>query len=202
MEPLTLTELAARTSRRWRTLVAGLLAGLAVGVTAHVAMPSRYEAIAVLRVDAADPALVDMTAEEAVAMSRRVTAESLDTLGDRDLTIDELEEASTATAVKESRLLRIAFVAARPRDATRGADAVAQAYLAARAVDRAGQAGRDPSGVTGVVVDPARTPAAPMGPGPGTTSLAGCVLGLLVAIPVAARRAGPPISRSAADHAS
>ena len=203
VEPLTLSELAARTARRWRTLLTGVLTGLVLGVVGHSAMPSRYEAVAVLRVDAVDPALVDMTAEEAVAESRRVTEESLDTLGEPDLTITELEDALTATAVTESRLLRIAFVAGRPRDATRGADAVAQAYLAARAVDRGTSEAR-PSDVTGVVVDPARTPTAPVGPGALTTALGGCVLGLLVAVPVAARRAGGPsgLSRTAAERAS
>jgi uncharacterized protein involved in exopolysaccharide biosynthesis len=199
VEPLTLSELTARTARRWRTVLGGVLAGLLVGTVVHLTVPARYEAV--LRVDAADPALVDMTAEEAVATSRRVTAESLDTLGDPDLTITEVEDAITATAVAESRLLRIAFTAARPRDATRGADAVAQAYLAARAVDRG--AGPRPSDVTGIVVDPARTPTAPVGPGRGTAALGGCVLGLLVAVPVAARRAGSPrLSRTTAGRAA
>ena len=204
VEPLTLSELAARTARRWRTLLTGVLTGLVLGVVGHSAMPSRYEAVAVLRVDAVDPALVDMTAEEAVAESRRVTEESLDTLGEPDLTITELEDALTATAVTESRLLRIAFVAGRPRDATRGADAVAQAYLAARAVDRGTASEARPSDVTGVVVDPARTPTAPVGPGALTTALGGGVLGLLVAVPVAARRAGGPsgLSRTTAERAS
>jgi uncharacterized protein involved in exopolysaccharide biosynthesis len=201
VEPLTLSELTARTARRWRTVLGGVLAGLLVGTVVHLTVPARYEAVAVLRVDAADPALVDMTAEEAVATSRRVTAESLDTLGDPDLTITEVEDAITATAVAESRLLRIAFTATRPREATRGADAVAQAYLAARAVDRG--AGPRPSDVTGVVVDPARTPTAPVGPGRGTAGLGGGVLGLLVAVPVAARRAGSArLSRTTAGRAA
>ena len=201
MEPLTLTELAARTLRRWRTLVAAPLVGLLLGVVAHVAMPTRYEAIAVLRVDAADPALVDMTAEEAVATSRRVTAEALDTLGDPDLSITGLEDATSATAVAESRLLRIAFVAGNPREATRGADAVAQAYLAARAVD-VGPGGR-PSDVAGVVVDPARTPTAPIGPSLPSTALGCGILALLVTIPVAARPDGPPrLSRTREARAS
>ncbi|MET0447367.1 MAG: hypothetical protein ABW004_03130 [Aeromicrobium sp.] len=185
MEPLTLTELVARTTRRWRTLTAGLLVGLVLGATAQAVMPTRFEAVAVLRVDAADPALVDMTAEEAVATSRRVTAEALDTIGDDSLTIEELEDATSATAVTESRILRIGYVAGRPTEATRGADAVAQAYLAARAVD-AGR-GTDPADVTGVVVDPARTPTSPVGPGLLATALGCSVLGLLVTAPVAAR---------------
>lgn len=196
MEPLTLTELAGRTARRWRTLVAGLLVGLVVGATAQWAMPTRFEAVAVLRVDAADPALVDMTAEEAVASSRRVTAEALDTIGDDSLTIGELEEATSATAVTESRILQISYVAARPASATRGADAVAQAYLAARAVDAV--RGADAADVTGVVIDPARTPTSPVGPGLLASALGCCVLGLLAATPVAAR--GP--ARTPADRAS
>lgn len=185
MEPLTLTELAARVTRRWRTLTAGLLVGLVLGVAVQIALPTRFEAVAVLRVDAADPTLVDMTAEAAVATSRRVTAEALDTMGDDSLTIGQLEAASSATAVAESRILRIVYVAADPTAATRGADAVAQAYLAARAVD-AGQ-GADPGDVTGVVIDPARTPTSPTGPGLPATALGCAVLGLLVATPVAAR---------------
>jgi uncharacterized protein involved in exopolysaccharide biosynthesis len=201
VEPLTLTELAARTGRRWRTLVVALLVGLLLGVAAHVAMPTRYEAVAVLRVDAVDPTLVDMTAEEAVATSRRVTSEALDVLGEPDLSITGLEDATSATAVAESRLLHIAFVARQPRAATRGADAVAQAYLAARAVD-VGSGGR-PSDVTGVVVDPARTPTEPIGPSLPSTALGCCVLALLVAIPVAARGDGPlGLSRTRAARAS
>jgi uncharacterized protein involved in exopolysaccharide biosynthesis len=189
VEPLTLTELIARTTHRWRTLVAGLLIGVAIGVAGHLAMPTRYEAVAVLRVDAADPSVVDMTAEAAVATSRRVTAEALDAMGDRRLTIRELEDAATASAVPDSRLLRVGYVADAPQGATRGADALAQAYLAVRAVEP----GPGPT-VTGVVVDPARKPTSPVGPGAGATALAGGVLGLLVAAPAAAR---PTRSRAA-----
>ncbi|MET0929392.1 MAG: hypothetical protein ABWX74_07730 [Aeromicrobium sp.] len=185
MEPLTLTELAARTARRWPTLVAGVLAGLVLGLTVHSALPTRFDAVAVLRVDAADPGLVDMTAEEAAATSRRVTSEALDTLGDTDLTIAELEAATSATAVTESRVLRITYSADRPAVATRGADAVAQAYLAARAVDAA--RGSGPAAVSGVVVDPARMPTSPAGPGGLSWALGCSVLGLLVAAPAAAR---------------
>jgi uncharacterized protein involved in exopolysaccharide biosynthesis len=189
VEPLTLTELIARTTHRWRMLVAGLLIGTGVGVAAHLAMPTRFEAVAVLRVDAADPSVIDMTAEAAVATSRRVTAEALDAIGDRRLTIQELEDAASASAVPDSRLLRVGYVDDRPQGATRGADAVAQAYLAVRAVEP----GAGPA-VTGVVVDPARRPMSPLGPGAGPTALGCGVLGLLVAAPVAAR---PTPSRAA-----
>jgi uncharacterized protein involved in exopolysaccharide biosynthesis len=189
VEPLTLTELIGRTTHRWRTLVAGLLIGVAIGVAGHLAMPTRYEAVAVLRVDAADPSVVDMTAEAAVATSRRVTAEALDAMGDRRLTIRELEDAASASAVPDSRLLRVGYVADAPQGATRGADALAQAYLAVRAVEP----GPGPA-VTGVVVDPARRPTSPVGPGAGATALACGVLGLLVAAPAAAR---PTRSRAA-----
>jgi uncharacterized protein involved in exopolysaccharide biosynthesis len=191
VEPLTLTELAARIARHWRTVVAGVLAGLVVGATVHSVLPIRYEAVSVVRVDAADPDHVDMTAEAAVAESRRVTAEALDALGDPALTITALEHAATASAVAESRLLRIGYVAGRPATAARGADAVAQAYLAVRAVDAAG-----PAEVDGVVVDPARTPASPVGAGLLAMLLGGGVLGLIVAVPVAARPTRSPAARA------
>jgi uncharacterized protein involved in exopolysaccharide biosynthesis len=62
VEPLTLTELAGRMTRRWRVIAAASLVGLAVGVVAHVLLPERYEATAVVFVDAPDPSRVDMTA--------------------------------------------------------------------------------------------------------------------------------------------
>nr|WP_244633180.1 Wzz/FepE/Etk N-terminal domain-containing protein [Aeromicrobium sp. CFBP 8757] len=68
---MTLTELAARLARRWRVLLTGTLVGLLVGVTVHLALPVRYEATAVVLVDAGDPSRVDMAAEAAVASSRR-----------------------------------------------------------------------------------------------------------------------------------
>jgi uncharacterized protein involved in exopolysaccharide biosynthesis len=181
VETLTLTELAARLARRWRALVAGALLGLLTGVAVHVVLPERYAATAVVFVDATDPSRVDMTAEAAVASSRRVSTEALDALGDRTLTIRALEDATTATAVKESRLLRVQYTAADPGDAVRGADAVAQAYLAVRSLEQTGD-----SGVDGRVVDPARPPTSPTGPGLLATALATTCLGLLLVAPVAA----------------
>jgi len=190
VETLTLTELGARMARRWRTLVAGALIGLTLGTAAQLALPTRYEATTLVQVDADDPEHVDMAGEEAVATSRRVTAEALDALGDDTLTIQELERATHATAVDRSRLLRIGYAAAEPRDAARGADAVALAYLAARSVDAA--QGRTHPAVQGTVVDPARPPTSRVGPGVAAAALAGTVLGLLLAAPVASRtRAGP-----------
>lgn len=192
MDPLTLTELSARIACRWRTIV--LAASVAAVLTAgmHVVIPPRYEAVTVVHVDAADPGVVDMATEEAVASSRRVTSEALDTLDERALDIRQLEQAMSAAAVEESRLLRITYAAARPRLAARGADAVAQAYLAVRSVDA--MHAPDRPAITGVVVDPARTPASAAGPSLFITVLGGLVLGLLVATPVAAR----PIRRQAA----
>lgn len=199
METLTLTELGARMARRWRTLLGGALVGLALGATVQLLLPTRYVATTVVHVEAADPDTVDMAAEQAVATSRRVTAEALDALADGGLTIGELEGSTDAVAVKDSRLLRITCTAGAARAATRGADAVAQAYLAARAVDAAQGEGRPV--VEGVVVDPARTPRAPSGPGLLSTALGGAVLGLLVSAPVASAQARG-VSRSPAGRAS
>ncbi len=183
METLTLTELVVRMARRWRILVAGAAAGLLVGAVAQHVMTTRYEATTVLFVDAATPDRIDMAAEEALATSRRVTSEALDTLGERDLTIVDVERSAAATSVKDSRLLRVRFVSPDPRLAVRGADAVAQAYLAARSVD----ATVGGAGVEGSVVDPARTPTAPIGAGPLATVLGTTAAGLLVTAPAAAR---------------
>jgi uncharacterized protein involved in exopolysaccharide biosynthesis len=195
VETLTLTELAARMARRWRVLLGGAVTGLLVGVAAHLALPVRYEATAVVFVDAADPSRVDMTAEAAVASSRRVSTEALDALGEDGLTIRALEQATSATPVEESRLLRIGYTAQDPRSAVQGADAVAQAYLAVRALDQPDVPG-SPGRVEGQVVDPARTPLSPSGPGAVPTALATTVLGLLLAASLAAAaptrgRAGP-----------
>lgn len=185
MEPLTLTELGARIARRWRIVALGALAAALLAALIQLAMPARFEAVAVVHVDAPDPSLVDMATEEAVATSRRVTSEALHTLGDRGLEIGQLEQATSASAVEESRLLRITYAAARPHLAARGADAVAHAYLATRAVD-AMQAPDRPA-VTGVVVDPARLPESATGASTFASTLGGMVLGLIVAIPIAAR---------------
>jgi uncharacterized protein involved in exopolysaccharide biosynthesis len=186
VETLTLTELGARMARRWRTLLVGALVGLALGAAAHAALPTRYEAITVVHVDAADPAQVDMAAEQAVATSRRVTAEALDALGGGDLTIRALEDAAGATVVKDSRLLRVSCAGSDPRAATRRADALAHAYLAVRSVDAA----TGGPVVEATVVDPARTPSSPVGPGGPATALGGTVLGLLLVCPIAARPRG------------
>lgn len=199
METLTLTELGARIARRWRTLLVAVLAGTTLGVAVHAAVPTRYEATTLVSVDAADPTLVDMAAEEAIATSRRVTAEALDALGSTRLTIRALEDATAARAVDGSRLLRITVAAGTPLAATRGADAVAHAYLAARSVDAARDVDRP--AVEGTVVDPARAPRSPIGPGLAASALAGALLGLLLVTPVAAGR-GRSLSRTRAARAS
>ena len=195
METLTLTELAARLARRWRVLLAGAALGLLTGSAVHAVLPERYDATAVVLVDAADPVRVDMTAEAAVASSRRVSTEALDALGQPRLTVRGLEEATTTTTTDGSRLLRIGYTAGDPRAAARGADAVAQAYLAVRSLEQPGGPD-DPGRVDGRVVDPACTPLSPSGPGPVPTALATTVLGLLLAASLAAAaptrgRAGP-----------
>lgn len=185
MEPLTLTELGARIARRWRIIALGAIAAAMLAAGIHLAIPAHYEAVTVVHVDAADPGLIDMPTEEAVVSSRRVTAEALDALGDDALGIRQLEHEMSAVAVDESRLLRIMYADGSPQRAARGADALAHAYLAVRSVD-AMQSPERPA-VTGVVVDPARLPTTPAGPGLATSTLGGLVLGLLVATPAAAR---------------
>lgn len=189
METLTLTELGARMARRWRTLVAGAAVGLLAGVLVQVVVTTRYEATTVLFVDTGAPELVDMAAEQAVATSRRVTAEALDALGEPDLSIAELEESADASVVKDSRLLRVTYAADDPHAAVRGADAVAQAYLAVRSLDpMTTSADVDAAGpVEGVVVDPARLPTSPVGAGPLATVLAATLAGTLAATPIAMR---------------
>lgn len=191
MEPLTLTELVARMADRWRLLAAGALVGATAGVGTHLVLPERYEATAVVFVDAPDPSRVDMVAEAAVADSRRVSVEALDALGDRRLTVAQIEDSASAMAVTESRLLRLTYSAPDPRAAARGADAVAQAYLAVRSLE---PIGADDAGIEGRVVDPARVPTGPSGPGLPATTAATTTLGLLIAAPLAAR---PTRSRAA-----
>ena len=174
-----------------------LAIGTILAAASHSVAADSFEAVTVVQVESADPDLVDMAAEEAVATSRRVTAEALDALGEQTLTIEQLEAAATARAVGDSRVLRVTFSATSPRTAARGADALAQAYLAARAVDAAEEE-RSAARPTGRVVDPARTPTEPSGPGIAVVLLAGAVLGIAVAAPVAAR----PATRSQAARAS
>lgn len=185
-QPLTLTDLLSAWHRRWRTLAAGLVIGATLGAAGHLVPADSFEAVTVVQVESADPDLVDMAAEEAVATSRRVTAEALDALGEESLTIEGLEAASTARVVGDSRVLRVTFSAATPRTAARGADALAQAYLAARAVD-ATDDDATAARPTGRVVDPARMPTAPSGPSIAVLLLAGAMVGLGIAAPVAAR---------------
>ncbi len=186
---LRLTDLLAAWRRGWRVLLAGSAAGALLGVVAWLAVPDPYQAVTVVQVESVDPQQVDMAAEEAIATSRRVTAEALDALDDPGLTITTLESAGSAQAVRESGVLHVTFDAATPRDAARGADALAQAYLAARAVDASR---RDPSATDAVpgarVVDPARVPLARSGPSRFAWWIGGAVLGALVAAPVVASR--------------
>jgi capsular polysaccharide biosynthesis protein len=192
VETLTLTELGARMAHRWRTLVAGGVVGLVLAAAGQAALPTRYEATTVVHVDAGDPAQVDMAAERAVVLSRRVTTEALDALGDPGAQVEDLEDAIGATAVKDSRLLRISCTGASPGAAARGADAVAHAYLASRSVDAA--AGAPGPAVDPVVIDPARAPTSAVGPGAASSALGGAVLGLLIAAPVASRSRAAHVS--------
>lgn len=188
MEPLTLTELGRRVTGRWVTLVVMAVIGLTAATAFHLISPTEYQAQAILRVDAADPALVDMPAEVALASSRQVTNEALDALGRPELTIESLEDAATATALPDSRVLQVSFTADSPAEAARGADAVAQAYLAVREVDVGRRRAVEKiAGSTADIVDPARTPTSPVGLGAAATATAGLALGLLVAVPVTAR---------------
>lgn len=195
MEALTLTDLLARLAHRWRVLAAGAALGLVVGVGVTALLPRHYSATSVVLVDATDPARIDMAAEAVVASSRRVTTEALDAIGDRRLTIAALERAASTTAVDDSRLLRVEHVARDPRAAARGADALAQAYLAVRSLDPPVD---DGGRFTGSVVDPARTPTSPTGPAPGATVVGAATLGSLLAAAAAVVRP----SRSPAARAS
>lgn len=191
MEPLTLTELGRRVAGRWPTLLIVAVIGLAAGLAFHLMSATEYQAEAIIRVDAAHPELVDMAAEEALAESRQVTNEALDALDSPGLTIGTLENATTATAVPDSRVLKLSYVADSPSSAARGADAVAQAYLAVRAVDVEHRVEiEEVAASTADIVDPARNPAGPTGPGLVPVAAAGLVLGLLVAVPIAARPRG------------
>jgi uncharacterized protein involved in exopolysaccharide biosynthesis len=216
VENLTLSEVGARLARRWRTLAIGAVAALLVAVAVHLVLPSRYAAVTVVHVEADAPDRVDMAAEESLASSQRVVAEARAALGGRAPTVGHMQDVTRATAVADSTVLRISYAADEPAAAARGADAVANAYLATRAVDAAERADRisarisreirraDPTtraalaaerarlavvdDAGGVVVDAARVPTAPTGPGLPATALAGLVLGLLLAAPVAASR--------------
>lgn len=194
VETLTLTDICARLARRRRTLAVGALLGLTLGGLLAVAMPTRYAATTVLFVDSAEPSRIDMAAEVAVATSRRVSEEALDALGVPGLGVTTLEGAASASAVSDSRLLRVTYTDADPALATRGADAVAQAYLAVRSVDAA--ASPEHPVVDGTVVDPARTPRSPTGPAWSATTVGTTVLGLLCAAAVAARPIRPPADRA------
>jgi hypothetical protein len=186
--PLQLTDLLRAWRSRWLTLLGGIIAGATLGLSAWLLVPAPFEATTVVQVESADPEHVDMAAEEAIATSRRVTAEALATMDKRAAGLDRLEATSSATAVPTSHVLHIAHSAPSPRAAARGADALAQAYLAARAVD-AGRSDADESvaTVTARIVDPARVPDSPTGPGRAAWCLAGALLGLLAAVPVASR---------------
>ncbi len=198
--PLTLTDLCAAWRCRWRTLAAGLLIGMMIAATAHLVTSGSYAAVAVVQVESSDPDLVDMAAEEAVATSRRVSAEARESLGDDSLTIAGLEAVTSARTVGSSHVMHVGFSAAKPVDAARGADALAQAYLAARAVDAAAD-DATAARPTGRIVDPARVPTAPSGPAAAAWLAAGAALGLGVTAPIAARPRTRP-TRSQAARAS
>jgi capsular polysaccharide biosynthesis protein len=185
VQTLTLTELGTRLASRWRVLMIGLTTGLLAGVGVLLVLPPRYAATTVLLVDAPEPTRIDMTAEVAIASSRRVTAEAVDALDTPELTVSRLEAATVATSVDGSRLLRITCSVADPQTAARGADAVAQAYLAVRSVDASLDDGRSP--IEASVVDPARPPQSTVGPGSTATLVGATLLGLIVAATVAGR---------------
>jgi uncharacterized protein involved in exopolysaccharide biosynthesis len=186
--PITLTELLTTCRSRWRVLAAAVAVGTVLGALAAATAPTTYRVVAVVQVESPEPDLVDMAAEEAVATSRRVTAEALATLPHTSLTIEQLEDGAAAQAVGTSRVLHVTFAAADPAAAARGANALAQAYLAARAVDAAAADGTVGTRPLGRVVDPARRPSAPVGPGRSTWVLGGSLLGLLLGVPAVATR--------------
>ncbi|MGJ9421344.1 hypothetical protein [Aeromicrobium sp. CF3.5] len=182
---LRLTDLFAAWRQGWRVLLAGSAAGALVGIAAWLVIPAPYEAVTVVQVESAEPQQLDMAAEEAIASSRRVTAEALDALADPHLTITALESAGSAQAVRESGVLHVTFGSRSPLAAARGADALAQAYLAARAVDASR---RDVAVPAAHVVDPARVPLSRSGPGRLAWWLGGTTLGALVAAAIVTSR--------------
>lgn len=214
---MTLSELVVRVSRGWRILVVGGLAALTLAVAVHLLLPTRFTAETIVHVPGTDPSLVDMTAEASLARSQRVAAEARAAIGRDAPPVSQVQSATAAEALRESSVLRISFHAGDARDAARGADAVAHAYLATRAVDAAARTDRVDARIaremrrvdaetraalaterarlaiaddlgSGQVVDTARVPTSPSGPGLLATGLGGLVLGLLVSAPVAVSR--------------
>ncbi|MEV7398708.1 Wzz/FepE/Etk N-terminal domain-containing protein [Aeromicrobium sp. NPDC092404] len=122
--PLTLSELGRAVARGWRLLAVIAVAGVAAGVALHVALPQTYSATASVRVQPTGvdplapsvPQSVDTTTEATIAASRRIA-------GSRSVEV---------TADGESSVLLITHTAESPSSAARGANAVAEAYLADR----------------------------------------------------------------------
>lgn len=213
--PMTLSELAVIVGGSWRTLVAGSIAGILVGLCVHLALPQTYSATASVRVDATgvdplaqpQPQPVDIATEERVAASRGGVG------------ADEVE----VHAVPDSSVLRITHTAPTARGAALGANQVARGYLADRARHAAAELARvravldrqarelpdDTAGPRaqelvselararrlrtggGAIIDAARPPARGNRPGLPISCLAGVLAGLLVATPLTMLRSRP-----------
>lgn len=153
VQPAQLSDLGGALRRHWMVVVTAAAVGLLLGVLVGLLIPARYAAttsVAVnpLNTDPFDIATdsrrsVSMATELQLAESRTVAAMAAQEIrGERRLTPQKVQDATTVEVPQDSLVLRIQFSGSTPREAANGADAVAEAYLQARLDDATEQVER------------------------------------------------------------
>lgn len=214
-QPVTLSELARAVGRSWRVLAAGTFVGLLVGAGIQVALPQTYSATATVRVDAtgvdplAEPQThpVDMATEEQLAGSRSVA-------GARQVEVHALKDSSVLRIRHTGRTAGDAAaganVIARAYLSHRSTQATADLARVRAVLDRELESLPDAKGPQaqqlmsdlarsrrlatsgGAIIEAARPPDRGDLPGLSLSCLAGAILGMVGAVPVAALHTRPP----------
>ena len=144
--PVQLTDLAGSLKRHWPVIVAAALVGLVLGALVSVVIPDRYVATATVSVDPmnADPlgssadaaGSVSMSTEAGIVRSAKVAAAASKALApDEAISAAEVAQSTAVDSPDDSLILSIDFTGDSADQATAGATAVAEAYLAARRSD-------------------------------------------------------------------
>ncbi|MFC4561972.1 Wzz/FepE/Etk N-terminal domain-containing protein [Nocardiopsis mangrovi] len=148
-----LRDYAALLRRRWRTVAAGVLAGLAAAAVALLVAPETYTATSSVQVRPTGLAEltgersgrtngeVNLDTEAQVVRSAQVATAAAELMG-TGASAAELRERVTVTVPPNSSVLEIAYSAIGPDSARQGAEAFADAYLAHRTAEVESQVDR------------------------------------------------------------
>jgi capsular exopolysaccharide synthesis family protein len=185
---------------RWRFVVAGLLAGLALAMAATMVTPPRYAAQITIYISAQTGAEDAVSAYQGNLLSEqkvksyaqlltghRIATDVVAQLG-LDLPPERVRESITASARPQTVLLMVTVTDDSPELAQRIADAVGVAFgKLVTELERPADPARPPA-VTARVVEAAQRPVAPVSPQPVMNLGLGALLGLLLGAAGAALR--------------